>query len=324
VVILGVALAHASVAEAAAGWNVAPYVWVAPGSAASGTFVDVTGGGFRPATMVVAEVCGRPGTPTRAGCALSAVNAVADANGLVRVRVLVEPPEVGCPCAVRLRAPDDRLVVEAALAVDGVPGAVERTIPVASSGEAAILRLVDVTLQPDESWAARLGGPHRATLSWTLEHAGGSPVVDPEVTVRVGAEGAWSGVMPPMRPGPMLPGDRHSSTVSVDLGVLATGTRSVEVSMGSPTEAVVASVNVRPWALWVLAGLVTVEALLFGGRNLLRRRLAVDLRNHAGLTAQMAVSAIVAPPAPPALASDHGRLRALAASALLARQRNPS
>jgi hypothetical protein len=322
VLVSGLVLAMASGAVAGAtGPGAVPFVSVTPGAATSGTFVDAAGGGFQPGTMVVAEICGRPAGLTLAGCGLSVVNAVADDAGQVRVRILVEPPEVGCPCAVRLRATGDRIVVEAPLAVDGVPGAFERTIPVASSGQPASLRLVDVSLLPDESWTARLGGPHRATLSWTLEHVGGSPVVDPEVTVRIGTDDTWLATLPSVRPGPLLAGERQRGTASVDLGFMATGVHNAEVSFGSAADAVVASVDVRPWALWVLLGLVVVEVLLFGGRNLLRRHLAVDVRTNPGVTARLAASAVAAPPAPSVLGSDWTRLRELASAALFSRRR---
>jgi hypothetical protein len=272
-----------------------PYAIVLPALATTGQFVEVLGGGFRPQSLVVVELCGKPSDVLSAPCDPStAVNVAADPAGRLTARLRVNPPGSGCPCAVRISSTTELVIAEAALSVDGVSGASGGLTQLAVSG-AGQVEVVGVAIVTDDSWRSRFGGPNRPEVEFTVEHSGGQATRGITVVVAYGTDGQLDRQSQRVEVGPLGPGDRRSLRVPIDLGAMAWGPFEVQVStVGStPAPSDVVGASAYPWGLIVVVVLAMIEALLFTGRRLLRRHLADDpLRTRPDLALAVAAAAL--------------------------------
>jgi hypothetical protein len=274
-----------------------PFAVVVPQDVNSGDFVTVVGGGFRPNSSVVVELCGRTAVYGSPSCTTeTTIDAPSDDFGRVRTLLKVQPPEEGCPCWVRIRSSRDLVISQTGVTIDGVPG--ETSFADTSSIATAIpagLEVVGLRVERTaEAWSW-LGARSRATVHFTIVNSGGRVVYDINVALRYGRGTSTGKHVTADKIAVLQVDDRRDMELPLDLGVLPWGRYSVVVESTKSDIPLTGSLrfSTYPWGLIVVAALAASQFLLFFARTVLRRSLASNLLEATPDISQQIAAAVL-------------------------------
>ena len=252
-----------------------PYLAPQAPEAKAGTSLLVVGKRFPAVDSVTVETCGNIGLRGSQDCdQATAASTLPSPDGTFILTVTVGNPPVPCPCALVAIGPSLQRSVTTAFEVTGHPrGATAMPPPVAATNQGDV-KISHVDLRRHGFWPAWFGGRQPATLSFTVENHGASPLTSPPVVLTVHRAATTTNVPPP------------------ELGVIpARGTRTYVVNVSLPDglsyhEIIVrgqvglqgadanfaTTTRVIPWGL-LLVVVVAAQLLLLYGRNRARGHL---------------------------------------------------
>ncbi|KUM72081.1 hypothetical protein [Streptomyces curacoi] len=254
-----------------------PTVKLSKSQAGTGGSLTVTGGGWRPRTLLMLLICGQavPSTGVTGGtnsCANADGRAVTtDAEGRFSRKLPVAEPPVPCPCVVHVatvtgaKAEADAVFQVAGHAVEPLPA--EPT-----GGRLSVL--TDTRLDGTDGLLTWFGAPPARTLVFTVGNVGTSPVQNPVFQV-----GTSHGVFAPQWEeqqwrGTIRPGGKARIELPVELAAGAHGDYTVSLKYGGKVMAEQPWGVGRPWGVtlfWILVLLVVPAAVFRAGMAVVDR-----------------------------------------------------
>ncbi|WP_416979194.1 hypothetical protein [Streptomyces sp. T028] len=244
-----------------------PTVTLSTAQAGTGASLTVSGGGWRPRTLLMLLICGQA-TPARG--VIGGTNSCANADGravttdgegrFTRALPVAEPP-VPCPCVVHVAtATGTKTQTDVVFEVAG--HAVEPLPAEPSTGRLAIL--TDTRLEGSSGLLTWFGAPPSRTLVLTVGNLGTTTVKDPVFQV-----GTAHGVFAPQWDerqwrGTIAPGGKARVKLPVELSAGAHGDYTVSLKYGGKVLAEQPWGVGRPWGVtlfWILLCLVVPAAV---------------------------------------------------------------
>lgn len=293
--VLALVLVPSAVTASAFGASAAgkPSVTLSKSEAGTGGSVTVTGGGWRPGTLLMMLICGQS-VPSRG--VIGGTNSCANADGRAvttdakggfsRKLPVVEPPKP-CPCVVHVatvtgeKAEADAVFMVAGHAVAPLPKE-------ESGGRVAVL--TDPRLDGSSGLLTWFGSPPSRTLVLTVGNVGTAPVKDPLFQV-----GTAHGVFAPQWEeqqwrGTIAPGHKAQIRIPVELSAGAHGDYTISLKYGGKVLAEQPWGVGRPWGVtvfWILLCVVVPAAVFRAGMAVVDRarprRAAGRAGRHRGL-----------------------------------------
>ncbi|MEW2166374.1 hypothetical protein AB0912_25755 [Streptomyces sp. NPDC007084] len=270
-----------------------PSVKLSASQAGTGGSVTVSGGGWRPRTLLMLLICGQS-VPSRGviggtnSCANADGRAVTtDAKGAFRRELPVAEPPKPCPCVVHVatvtgaKAEADALFMVAGHSVEPLPKE-------PSGGRLSVL--TDTRLDGSSGLLTWFGSPPARTLVFTVGNVGTAAVKNPVFRV-----GTSHGVFAPQWEeqewrGTVAPGRKARISLPVELPAGAHGDYTVSLVYGGKVLAEQPWGVGRPWGVtvfWVLLCVVVPAAVFRVGMALVDRvrphRPAGRAGRHRGL-----------------------------------------
>ncbi|GHG77220.1 neocarzinostatin apoprotein domain-containing protein [Streptomyces griseocarneus] len=249
----------------------APTAAVDRREAPKGGTVTVTGGGWRPGTLLTLLLCGQNMIGGTNACANADGRAVTTgADGTFRRDLPVVAPPRPCPCVVHVATvTGDAAAADAPLAVTGHPVA---ALPEQPGGER--LGVLDAGLEGSSGLLTWFGAPAGRRLVVTVANLGPGPAKDPVFRV-----GLARGVLAPSweeRPwrGTVAAGSRERVALDVELPAGAYGDYTVSLAYGGRTLVEQPWAVGRPWGVtlfWILLGVVVPLAVFRAGMAVVDR-----------------------------------------------------
>jgi hypothetical protein len=276
-----------------AGAGQQPAISVSPSPVDVGGTIRVTGSGFPPRSIVMAQLCGRNAVDGSSDCDVTGGQMVADtADGTFVTDLPVSLPPVPCPCVVWVSDTAKSVDVQQPITVNGAPG--PQSGPVATPRTSTGLKIEHVSIAGG-GWRSWFGLSDPRSVVVVVRNVGTAPYDKLELLITEGRGKDPSGFVriPPVQR--LDPGRTATVRARVDLGTAAFGNYTVKVRAGSDVHAPVrrSQTTVWPWGLIVIA-LLVVQLVLLATRNVARRRIAA--REQAAATDAHAHSVTDVPP----------------------------
>ncbi|MFP3900460.1 MAG: hypothetical protein ACLFXM_06370 [Acidimicrobiia bacterium] len=254
----------------------APVVLVSRRSVDVADTVDVTGGGWQPASLVVLDICGNRAARGSLDCTGAPIEKGVGADGRFRLSLNVRVPPSPCPCVLvvtGLGGPE-RAVVP--LEIRGHPEISDEEVDeIAEAEQAPAGRLVvdDARLEGGGPWSSWFGGSATRTLVVTVRNTG-EAAAGLRVAVSAGRGDDPEGWVPVTDPGRLDAGEERTLHIPVRFDPLGVGSHTVagEVAGRGTTATFDASTTIHPWGLYGLAGATLVLSVVTVGVRLRRRR----------------------------------------------------
>ncbi|MFC5722172.1 hypothetical protein ACFP1Z_18575 [Streptomyces gamaensis] len=248
-----------------------PTVALDRGAAGAGGTVTVSGGGWRPGTLLTLIICGQNMIGGTNACANAEGRTVTTGHdGAFRRELPVAAPPKPCPCVVHVAAvTDDGTAADAAFTVAGHPVA---PLPEQSGDER--LGVISARLDGRSGLLTWFGAPPRRTLVVTLGNVGSAPARDPVFRV-----GTAHGVLAPSWEdrrwrGTIRAGRRARVALDVELAAGAHGDYTVSLTYGGKVLVEKPWDVPRPWGVtlfWILLCVVVPAGLYRAGMAVVDR-----------------------------------------------------
>jgi hypothetical protein len=243
-------------------------VVVSPQNVTIGGTVEVTGSGWQPGSLVVADICGNEAAGGSLDCTGATSERGVDGNGRFTLSLTVLRPPSPCPCVVTVTGPGGPEPVAVPLEIEGHPEApVEQVDEVDSP--AGDLEVDDAYLEGSGPWSAWFGASPSRTLVLTVRN-NGDTAADLRMTVHAGVGGDPEGWVPAPDPGRLEPGESRTLRIPVDFDPLGFGRHTVagEIEGVGSTASFAASEDIHPWGLYgVGAALLILAVTTFAVRR---------------------------------------------------------
>jgi hypothetical protein len=291
-----------------------PVVLVSPQTVNLGGSVEVTGSGWQPGSLVVADICGNQAARGSLDCTGTYSERGVDGNGRFSVSLTVLRPPSPCPCVVVVTGSGGPEPVTVPLEIQGHPEApvveIEEVDP--ASGP---LVVDDARLEGSGPWPAWFGASPSRTLVLMVSNTGDLPA-DLQMTVRAGQGDDPDGWVSVDDPGILQAGETRTLRVPVDFDPLGFGRHTVtgEIEGVGSTASFAAGTTIHPWGLY---GVGAAILILAGAMFAVRRRSRSSApppeappaeaspppEPSSGLSPPPAAPSSTPPPAPPAAPS---------------------
>ncbi|HEX6238312.1 MAG TPA: hypothetical protein VFZ68_14025, partial [Acidimicrobiales bacterium] len=254
----------------------APVVLVSRRSVDVADTVDVTGGGWQPGSLVVADICGNRAVRGSLDCTGATTEKGVGADGQFQLSLRVTVPPSPCPCVLVVTGLGGPERAVAPLEIRGHPEVpAEELDDIAEAEQVPAGRLVvdDAHLEGGGPWSAWFGASATRTLVITVRNTG-EAAADLRMTVTAGRGDDPEGWVPVTDPGRLDAGDQRTLHVPVRFDPLGAGRHAVagQVAGGGSAATFDASTSIHPWGLYGLAGAALVLSGVALGVRIRRRR----------------------------------------------------
>jgi hypothetical protein len=247
----------------------APVVLVSPQTVNLGGTVEVTGSGWQPGSLVVADICGNEAARGSLDCIGATSERGVDGDGRFSLSLTVLRPPSPCPCVVVVTGAGGPQPVAVPLEIQGHPEAPVQEIDEADS-PAGHLVVDEARLEGSGPWPAWFGASPSRTLVLTVRNTG-DDAADLRLTVTAGPGDNPEGWVPVPDPGRLEAGERRTLRVPVDFDPLGFGRHTVagEIEGVGSTASFATSTNIHPLGLY---GVGAAILILAGAMFAVRRR----------------------------------------------------